>query len=359
MKYRVLAINPGSTSTKIAVYDDKSPVFALTLRHDAEKISSFSGIIDQYELRKKIVLSALSDNKIELESLAAVVGRGGLVKPVASGTYIINDNILKDLKNPELWGRIHASNLGAFIARSIADDISVPSYIVDPVTVDEFEDIARVSGFSQITRKSLAHALNLRYCGIITADKIGRKFDETNLIGAHLGGGISVAALRKGRIIDVNNAMLGMGPFSPQRTGALPIGDLLEIAYSGRYTLKELKSLLAKEGGLISYLGTDDGEEISRRISSGDENAELIFDAMCYQISKEIGACAAVLEGDIDRIFITGGLAYNKFVVDRITRRIKFLSSIDIIPGEKEMEALCQGAVRVLKGKEEAKEYTV
>ncbi len=357
MDYRVLAINPGSTSTKIAVYDDLQPVFSLTLRHDAEKISSFPEIIEQFEFRKGFVLSALAENKIELESLKAVVGRGGLVKAVSSGTYLVNDAMLSDLKNPQLWGRIHASNLGAFIARSIADEIDIPAYIVDPVTVDEFEDIARISGCPQITRKSLSHALNLRYCGIITASKYGKEFNNCNLIGAHLGGGISIAAIKKGRIVDVNNAMLGMGPFSPQRVGALPIGDLLQMAFSEKYTYSEMKKMFVRQGGLISYLGTDDCEEIFNRIKNGDDHARLVFDAMCYQISKEIGACATVLKGDVDAIFLTGGLAYNEFIVENIVRRIKFLGKINIIPGEKEMEALCQGGIRVLKGIETAKEY--
>ncbi len=357
MEYRVLAINPGSTSTKIAVFDDHKSVFVETLRHDAEKISSFGGIIEQYEFRKKLVLEAMKKNNVDVSTLKAVVGRGGLVKALGSGTYEVNDSMLEDLQNPNLWGRIHASNLGAFIANSIASEVNVKAYIVDPVTVDEFPPIARISGCPEIERKSLFHALNIRYCGIGVAEELGKDFDKINMIGIHMGGGISVAAISYGKVVDVNNAVLGMGPFSPQRAGALPIGDLLEMAFSGNYSHKELIGMFTKTGGLLAYLGTDDGREIAKRIVGGDEKAKLIFSAMVYQVSKEIGACATVLDGDVTAIFLTGGLAYNEFVVNEIIRRCKFIAPIHIIPGEKEMEALTQGGIRVLKGIESAHIY--
>ncbi|MCF7913459.1 MAG: butyrate kinase [Candidatus Cloacimonetes bacterium] len=357
MKYRVLAVNPGSTSTKIAIFDDTKSLFIETLRHDAKQIAEYDSIIEQYEFRKELVIKAIEKNNIELSSLDAVVGRGGLVRAIASGTYKINEAMLNDLSDPELWGRIHASNLGAFIAKSIADDIKVDSFIVDPVTVDEFEEIARISGCPQIERKSLLHALNLRYCGISIAAELTKKFTDVNLIGVHMGGGISVAAIKKGKMVDVNNAVLGMGPFSPQRAGALPIGDLLEMAFSGDYTHKEMIKMFTKKGGLIAYLGTDHGGDIIKKIAEGDQKAELIFDAMLYQISKEIGACAAVLKGKIDGIFLTGGLAYNDYVVEKLKERVDFIAKVYVIAGEKEMEALTQGAVRVLKNIEKAREY--
>ncbi len=357
VKYRVLSVNPGSTSTKIAVFDDAEPIFIETLRHSADEIAEFNGIIEQYGFRKELVLNALAKNNVELSSIEAVVGRGGLVKAIPSGTYLINEKMLRDLKDPTLWERIHASNLGAFIAKSIADDIGVPSFIVDPVTVDEFEDIARISGCPEIKRQSLLHALNLRYCGMSIAGKMGKKFTDVNLIGVHMGGGISVAAIKKGKMIDVNNAVLGMGPFSPQRAGALPIGDLLELAFSGKYSHKELVTMFTKTGGLIAYLGTDNGDGVIEMIENGDEKAKLVFDAMLYQISKEIGACATVLKGEVDGIFFTGGLAYNDYVVDVLNERTSFIATTYIIPGEKEMEALTQGAMRILKGIEEAKVY--
>jgi butyrate kinase len=358
MNYRVLAINPGSTSTKIAVFDDVTPVFVKTLRHDAAKIAEFEGIIDQYEFRKELVLEVMKENNIEPKSLDAVVGRGGLVKPLKSGgTYIVNDIMLEDLKDPTRWGRIHASNLGAFIAKSIADDLGLTAYIVDPVPVDEFPEIARISGVPEIERKSLFHALNIRYIARLLARELGKYFVDCNMIGVHLGGGISVVAIEKSKAIDVNNGLLGMGPFSPQRAGGLPIGDLLDMAYSGEYTKKELVGKLAAKSGLLAYLGTDDGLEIEKRIQNGDQKAELIMSAMCYQIGKEIGACAAALKGNVDAIFITGGLAYDKFIVNYVTAMTKFIAPVHVIPGEREMEALTQGAVRVLKGMETGKNY--
>ncbi len=358
MKYRVLAVNPGSTSTKIAVYDEKEPVFNTTLRHDPEEVAKFGSIIEQYDFRKGLVLEAMKENNIEPDSLHAAVGRGGLIKAVSSGTYKVNEAMLTDLKNPNLWGRLHASNLGAFIAKAIGDQYDIPAFIVDPVVVDEFEDIARISGVPEIERKSLFHALNIRYVGHdVAKNKLNKDYNSCNMIAAHMGGGISVAAIRLGRVIDVNNALLGMGPFSPQRAGALPIGDLLEMAFSGKYTHKDLVVKFTKKGGLMAYLNTDDGREVTRRIESGDEKAKLIFDAMCYQIAKEIGASAAVLDGAVDAIYLTGGLAFNDYLVEKINKHCSFIAPIFVVPGEKEMEALSQGGIRVLKGKEEAKDY--
>jgi len=357
MKFKVLAINPGSTSTKIAVYENDNSLFVKTLRHDAEEIAKFGGIIEQYEFRKNLVLNAMKENKVAPETLNAVVGRGGLIKPVAGGTYRINEKMLADLKDPTRWGRIHASNLGAFIAKSIADDLGIPSYIVDPVTVDEFPEIARISGVPEIERKSLSHALNIRYTAYKLAKELGKEMKDCNMIAVHMGGGISVAAIRKGKIVDVNNALLGMGPFSPQRAGALPIGDLLEKAFSGKYTHQELIAKLSKKSGLIAYLGTDNGLEIENRIKAGDKKAELILKAMCYQIAKEVGASAAVLEGKVDAIFLTGGLAFDQFIVNEITRMNGFIAQIHVYPGENEMEALSQGALRVLRGLEKEKNY--
>ncbi len=357
MTYRVLAINPGSTSTKIAVYDDESPVFEKTLRHDPAELDRYGGILEQYEYRKELVMEAMRENNVAPESLHAVVGRGGLVRPVGGGTMKISPNMLRDLKDPSLWGRIHASNLGAFIAEPIGRELNIPAYIVDPVVVDEFDDIARVSGIPEIERKSLLHALNIRYIARLLASEQGKDFHTMNMIGVHMGGGISVAAIKEGRIVDVNNALLGMGPFSPQRCGALPIGDLLELAFSGKYSHKELVTRLTKTGGWMAYLGTDNGIEVENRIKAGDRQAKLILDAMCYQISKEIGACAAVLCGKVDAIFLSGGLVYDPMIVEEIKRSCGFIASFHVYPGEKEMEALSQGAVRVLKGLEPAQDY--
>ncbi len=357
MSYRVLAINPGSTSTKIAVYDENSPVFEKTLRHDPAELDKYGGIIEQYDYRKGLVMEAMEENSVQPESLHAVVGRGGLVRPVCGGTWKINDAMLRDLKDPNLWGRIHASNLGAFIAKAIAEPLNIPCYIVDPVVVDEFDDIARISGIPEIERKSLLHALNIRYIGRLLAKELGKDISDANLIGVHMGGGISVAAIKNGRVVDVNNALLGMGPFSPQRAGALPIGDLLDLAYSGKYTKKELCNYLTKTAGLMAYLGTDSGIEINKRIEAGDEYAKKIQDAMCYQVAKEIGACATVLCGKVDGIYLSGGLVYNAHIVNAIKERVDFIAPLYLYPGEKEMEALCQGGIRVLCGQEPAQEY--
>ncbi len=357
MSKRILAINPGSTSTKIAVYDDDQPVFEKTLRHDPAELEPYGGIIEQYDFRKKLVLEAMTENNVAAESLDAVVGRGGLVKSVPGGTWKISPNMLRDLKDPTLWGRIHASNLGAFIADAIAKELNIPGFIVDPVVVDEFDDIARVSGIPEIERKSLFHALNIRYIARLLAAELGKDFSQTNLIGVHMGGGISVAAILGGRVVDVNNALLGMGPFSPQRAGALPIGDLLDMAYSGNYTKKELTTYLTKAAGLMAYLGTDSGIEVNKRIQEGDAKARQILDAMLYQVSKEIGASAAVLKGKVDGIFLSGGLVYNHYVVEEIRARCEFIAPLHIYPGEKEMEALSMGGVRVLKGLETAQDY--
>ena len=357
MSYRVLAINPGSTSTKIAVFEDTTPLFEKTLRHDPAELDKYGGIIEQYDFRKTLVMEAMEENNVHPNSLHAVVGRGGLVRPVSGGTWKICDTMLRDLKDPALWGRIHASNLGAFIAKAIADPLQIPSFIVDPVVVDEFDDIARISGIPEIERKSLLHALNIRYIARLLATKLGKDIANANLIGVHMGGGISVAAIKNGRIVDVNNALLGMGPFSPQRAGALPIGDLLDIAYSGKYTKKELSSYLTKTAGLMAYLGTDSGIEINKRIIAGDEYAKKIQDAMCYQVAKEIGACATVLCGEVDGIYLSGGLVYNAHIVDAIKERVEFIAPLFLYPGEKEMEALCQGGIRVLSGLEPAQDY--
>lgn len=357
MSYRVLAINPGSTSTKIAVYEDDNPLFEKTLRHSPKELEPFDGIIEQHDFRKGLVMEAMNENNVDPKTLNAVVGRGGLMRPVSGGTMKICPALLRDLQDTSLWGRIHASNLGAFIAQAISEELNIPGFIVDPIVVDEFDDIARISGIPEIERKSLFHALNIRYITRLMTKKLGKDLNQTNLIGVHMGGGISVAAIKGGRVVDVNNALLGMGPFSPQRAGALPIGDLVEMAYSGKYTKKELTTYLSKTAGFMAYLGTDSGIEVNKRIQEGDEKARLIMEAMCYQVAKEIGASAAVLHGKVDAIFLSGGLAYNDLIVSWVKERVSFIADVYLYPGEKEMEALCQGGIRVLKGVEEAMEY--
>ncbi|WP_077368674.1 butyrate kinase [Anaerosalibacter sp. Marseille-P3206] len=352
---RLLVINPGSTSTKIAVFDDDKIIFEETLRHSTEELSKFDKIYDQYEFRKDIIVDALNKNGIEINSLSAVVGRGGLLKPIEGGTYSVSKNMLEDLKVGVLGE--HASNLGGIIANEIAQSIGKKAFIVDPTVVDEMQDIARISGMADIERKSIVHALNQKAVARRHAASKGKKYEDMNLIVAHLGGGISVGAHEKGRIIDVNNALDGEGPFSPERTGGLPVGDLVKLCYSGKYTLEEMKKKIKGNGGLVSYLGTNDAREVSEMIEKGNKEAELVYKAMAYQISKEIGSCATVLKGKVDGIILTGGIAHDKLFTQWIKESVEFISEVYIYPGEDELSALAEGGLRVLRGEEEAKEY--
>lgn len=353
--YRLLIINPGSTSTKIGLYDNERPVFEETLRHSTEKISSFHHIMDQYSFRKEIILETLNDKGINITKLSAVIGRGGLLKPLPGGTYRVDENLLKDLKKG-VMGQ-HASNLGGVIAHEIAKQLNIPAFIVDPVVVDELQDIARISGIKEIQRKSIFHALNQKAVARKASKALGKAYKDSNLIVAHLGGGISVGVHKGARVIDVNNALDGEGPFSPERAGSLPIGDLIQLSYFNQYTLEEMKKKLVGQSGLVSYLGSNDGREISKRIENGDEYAKLIYKAMAYQIAKEIGACATVLWGEIDAIILTGGLAHDKKLVEWITQRVDFISPVMVYPGEDEMIALAQGGLRVLRGEEKGLIY--
>jgi butyrate kinase len=354
-EYRVLAINPGSTSTKVAVYDGDKEVFTKAASHSTEQLSRFDRIFHQYGFRKQIVLEVLEEQGIPLENLDAVAGRGGNMKPVEGGTYIVNEQMLEDLRIG-VMGQ-HPSNLGAIIADEIAKELGIGAYVVDPVVVDELEDIARISGMPEIERKAKDHPLNQKAAARRAAAELGREYRESSFLVAHLGGGISVGVHKKGRIIDVNNVLDGDGPFSPERAGGLPVGALVELCFSGRYTKEELMKKLVGRGGLAGYLGTNDAREIQRRIKGGDKYAELIYKAMAYQISKEIGAGAAVLKGQADAIVLTGGLTNDKEFISWITEHISYIAPVIVYPGEFEMEALAQGVLRVLRGQEEVKTY--
>jgi len=352
---KILTINPGSTSTKIAIYDDKTLSFKKSIKHNTELINSFDRVFDQYQLRKKAILNALKEANIELSSFDAIVGRGGMLKPIEGGTYKVNKAMIDYVKKAPRGE--HASNLGCVLAKELADKIGVDSFIVDPVAVDEMEDIARFTGMPEIKRQSLFHALNQKAVSLKAADTLGKKYNELNLIVAHLGGGISVGVHHLGRVIDVNNALDGDGPMSPERSGGVPIGPLYKMAISGDYTLKQIKRKNYGNGGMVAYLGTNDGFEIEKRINEGDEFAKFILEVMCYQVSKEIGSAATVLKGQVDAIVLTGGLAYDKMIIDLIKERVSFLGNILVFPGEDEMEALAFGGLRVLTGQENAKEY--
>ncbi|NLJ57829.1 MAG: butyrate kinase [Tissierellia bacterium] len=351
-----LIINPGSTSTKIAVYKEENLIFEKTLRHSNEELQPFKKVADQFQFRKELILEVLNEEKVALDSLDAVVGRGGLLKPIEGGTYLVNDKLVEDLKSSTKGE--HASNLGGLLARSIADEVNMPAYIVDPVVVDEMEDLARVSGHPNFERICIWHALNQKAVARRAAtEKFNKKYEELNFVIAHLGGGISVGAHKKGRVIDVNNALNGEGPFSPERSGTLPTEQLVKVCFSGKYSQEEVKKMLVGKGGITAHLGTNNAKEVSERAEAGDKKAKLIYSAMAYQVAKAIGESAVVLDGNVDAIIITGGIAYDNKFVKMIEDKVKFIGDLIVYPGEDELLALAQGGLRVLKGLEEAKIY--
>jgi len=355
MPYHILAINPGSTSTKLAIYEDEKQIYKASIKHDTEEVLKYKYVWDQFDFRMEQIKKELEKSKVDLKSLDAIVGRGGMLKPLTSGTYHVNDDMIEFLKN-RTRGE-HASNLGCGLAKELAAPLGIPSFIVDPVSVDEMEDIARYTGMPELQRQCIFHALNHKAIARLASQDLNTPYNELNLIIAHLGGGISVASHKKGRVIDVNNALDGDGPMSPERSGSVPIGPLYKMVFSGKYTLEEMKRKNYGKGGLVAYLGTNDGSEIQKRIENGDKEAEFIYNVMCYQIAKEIGAQSAVLKGDVDRIILTGGLAYDAYTVKLIKERVEFIAPVMVYPGEDEMGALAKGALRVLKGEEVAKEY--
>lgn len=350
----ILIINPGSTSTKVALFKGNKSIMQNNLNHLPQELERFHRITDQFEYRRDLIIDWMASENVAITQLKAVVGRGGLLKPMPSGTYIVTDVMIEDLKIG-IQGE-HASNLGGIIAKSIADMGRIDAYIVDPVAVDEFHDVARVSGIPEIKRRSLVHALNIKAVAHRVAKEMKKDMNELNMVIAHLGGGISIVPLQMGKIIDANNAN-EMGPFSPERTGSLPVGDLVKMCFSEKYTLQEMKKKITGKGGLVAYLGTTDAREVEKKISEGDEKAKLIYEAMGYQIAKEIGAMATVLQGKIDAIVLTGGLAYSKRLMNYIQERIAFIAPVVIQPGEDEMLALNEGVNRVLSGEEKAKIY--
>lgn len=354
---KILAINPGSTSTKIGLYDDLNKIFVKTLRHTVEELAPFHKIIDQYEFRRNIILKALEEEKVDVKSIDAVVGRGGLVKPIPGGVYRVHQALLEDLKK-ETMGE-HASNLGAFIAHEIAVSSGKPdeAFIVDPVVVDEMDEIARFSGLPQLPRVSIFHALNQKAVARRFAHESGKKYEELNLVVVHLGGGISVGAHQNGRVIDVNNALNGEGPFSPERAGTLPVLALTQMCFSGEYTLAEVKKLIMGKGGIVAYLNTNDAKAVEDKCLEGDKESLAVYEAMAYQIAKEIGAASTVLKGKIDAILITGGLAYSDLIVNWLKERCSFIAPIKVYPGEDEIIALVESVYYAYKGEIQIKEY--
>ena len=350
-----LIINPGSTSTKLGVFEDENLIFEETLRHTTEEISQFEKIVDQVDFRKEMILNFLKDKDVDINSFDVIVGRGGLLKPIPSGTYSVTDNLIRDLRNAV--GGEHASNLGGILAKGIADEIGVPSYIVDPVVVDELDDVARVSAVPELPRTSVFHALNQKAVAKRYAKEAGKKYEDLNLIVVHMGGGVSVGAHTGGRIVDVFNALSGEGAFSPERAGGVPPAALVEMCFSGKYTKDEVKKKLIGNGGFNALLGTNNAQEVYKR-SLTEEKAKLVFDAFVYQVSKDIGAQAAVLKGKVDQIILTGGIAHGEQVTNDIKERVSFIAPVTVYPGEDELLALAQGALRVMNGEEEAKQYS-
>ncbi len=351
---RILVINPGSTSTKIAVYEDEKPVLLRNIRHSVEELSRFERICDQREFRRDVVVNELKQLDITFQ-FDAVIGRGGLAKPLSGGVYEVNEQMCRDMYNAV---RQHVCNLGCIIAYELA--LYLPdckAYIADPGVVDELEDIARISGSPIMPHTPVWHALNQRAIARRYARENGRHYEDLNLIICHMGGGISVAAHKHGRAVDANNALDGDGPFSPERAGTLPAADLIKLCYSGRYTESEILKRIAGQAGLVAHLGTTDVKEIIRRIGEGDKKAELLLDAMIYQTSKSIAAEGAVFCGEVDAILLTGGMAHSDYITSRLRRRISFLAPVFIYPGEDEMQALALNALAVLRGEREVKMY--
>ncbi|MGE5317236.1 MAG: butyrate kinase [Chloroflexota bacterium] len=353
---RILAINPGSTSTKIAVFSGSNPVFVRTIYHTTEELSKYEKITDQYSFRKEIIYKQLEEAGIDMNSLNAIVGRGGLVKPIPSGVYEVNEVMKADLRNSPMGE--HASNLGGLIADDIAKSLNnVRAFITDPVVVDELEPIARVAGHPEFKRISIFHALNQKAIARQHAKSIMRKYEDLNLIVVHLGGGISVGAHKKGRVVDVNQALDGEGPFSPERSGTLPAADLTRLCYSGKYSLKEVLLMIKGKGGLAAHLGTNSAYEVEQRMAAGDENAKFIFEAMAFQVAKEIGAMSTVLKGEVDAILLTGGIAHGKWFVNQVIERVYKIAPVHVYPGEDEMRALALNGLMALKGELEVSEY--
>ena len=355
MSYKILIINPGSTSTKIGVYEDETQLMEETLRHSTEEIAKYDTIYDQKDFRKEVILDVLKEKNVDLNDIDVVVGRGGLLKPIPGGTYATTPELLEDLKVGK-QGQ-HASNLGGILASEIAAEINVPSYIVDPVVVDELADVARLSGHPLFPRTSIFHALNQKAVAKRYAKEVGKNYEDLNLIVVHMGGGVSVGAHKNGKVVDVANALDGDGPFSPERSGGLPTGALVKACFSGKYTQAEVGKMLNGNGGFNAYLGTNDMRDVEKMVDAGDEHAKELRTAFIFQLSKNIGSMATVLKGKVDQIIVTGGIAHDNRVVGELKERCEWIAPFTIYPGEDELLALAQGGLRVMNGEEKPGVY--
>ena len=355
MPHKLLIINPGSTSTKISIFEDEKELLTETLRHETTEIQKYKSVSDQLGFRKEIILNILKEKNFDINSLNAVVGRGGMLKPMEGGTYEVNDLMIEDLK-VGVQGE-HASNLGGILANDIASSVNAKAYIVDPVVVDELDGVARISGVPELPRKSKFHALNQKAVAKRYAMEKGKKYEDVNLIVVHMGGGVSVGAHKGGRVVDVNNALDGEGPFSPERAGGVPVGDLIKLCYSGKYEEKEIYSKIVGKGGYVAYLNTNDARIVEGKYAEGVKEYIDVQDAFVYQVAKAIGERAVTLQGKVDSIILTGGIAYGKLIVEKIKEMTEWIAPITVYPGEDEMLALAQGSLRVLNKEEEAKVY--
>lgn len=355
-EHHILAINPGSTSTKFAVYRNEKCVLNKTLRHSIDELSAYADIIEQFGYRKGMIIDALAEEGIEIDRIKNIIGRGGLTYPLESGVYLVDQLMLQHAR-AGIYGK-HASNLGPIIADYIANQIpGAHAFIADPVVTDELEDIARITGHPKFRKRSIFHALNQKATARVHARKTGRNYDEMRLIIAHLGGGISVGAHLNGRVVDVNNALDGDGPFSPERSGSLPVGQLIDLCYSGKYAQAEIYRMIVGEGGYVAYLGTNNALDVKKRAEAGDEKALMIQEALAYQVAKSIGEMAVVLTGQVDGILLTGGMAYNDMLVNLIKQRVSFIAPVFVYPGEDELEALAMNALMVARGELKARKY--
>lgn len=354
--HRLFIVNPGSTSTKIAIFEGERPLLMETLRHSAEELGQYTRVFEQYPVRRDLILRWMESIGVRPVDLAAAVGRGGILRPIPGGTYKVGQRMLADLKEGALGE--HAANLGAAIAHEVAAAAGgIPAYIVDPVVVDEMEPVARISGMPGMPRRSLFHALNQKATARRAARDLGRSYQDLNLILVHLGGGVTVGAHRKGRVIDVNNGLDGEGPMSPERAGSLPSVSVVHLCFSWRYSLPEISKMIVGRGGLVAHLETNDARTVERLVEEGSAHAEMVYRAMAYQVAKEIGRAAVALQGQVDRVVLTGGLAYSKVLTFWIAERVRWIAPVAVYPGEDEMQALAEGALRVLRGEEEAREY--
>ncbi len=352
----ILVINPGSTSTKVSLFEGEKEIFTGSIEHKLEDLARFNKASDQDVYRMELIISTLQKNKINTSQIKAIVGRGGLLKPIEGGTYRVNKEMVADLRQG-IQGD-HPSNCGGLIAYTISKNINCEAYIVDPVVVDELRDIARLSGMPLIRRRSIFHALNQKAVARQAAQRLNKRYDEINVIVAHLGGGITVGAHQNGRVIDVNNGLDGDGPYSPERSGGVPVGDLVKACFSGEYTFADMKKLIKGHGGVVAYLGSRDMKQVEKEVKAGNQEHSQIYEGLAYQVAKEVGASATVLSGKVDAICLTGGLAFSEILVQWIEDRVNWIAPVMLFPGEEEMKALALGALRVLRGEETAKVYS-